>query len=167
MRTLKTIFLEFWNEVDRWLWIIGLILSLSGVALIYSSTHLSLIPSEQTLYLKQIFSKVPYQLHIKEEKFYHALLSVICGASGITSQSEYSISHGRIDVVIEIATVIYIIEIKFNASAETALSQIEERRYYEPFLGRKKSIILLGLSFKREPKNFEITYAIKNISSKT
>ena len=55
MRPLKTIFLEFWNEVDRWIWILGLLLSLWGVALIYSSTHLSPDPSEQTLYLKQLF----------------------------------------------------------------------------------------------------------------
>ena len=26
--------------------------------------------------LKQLFSHVPYQLHIKEEKFYHALLQI-------------------------------------------------------------------------------------------
>ena len=55
MRSIKTVFLEFWNEVDRWLWIIGLFLSLAGVALIYSSTHLSSNPAEQDLYLKQLF----------------------------------------------------------------------------------------------------------------
>src|SRR5262245_49011553 len=55
MRAIKTVILEFWNEVDRRLWAIGLILSLSGVALIYSSTHLSPNPAEQDLYLKQLF----------------------------------------------------------------------------------------------------------------
>lgn len=55
MRLLKTIFLEFWREVDRWLWIIGLFLSLAGVALIYSSTQMSPDPAEQNLYLKQLF----------------------------------------------------------------------------------------------------------------
>ncbi|HEU4436093.1 MAG TPA: FtsW/RodA/SpoVE family cell cycle protein, partial [candidate division Zixibacteria bacterium] len=55
MRAIKTIILEFWIEVDRWLWTIGVILSLSGVALIYSSTHMSPNPVEQDLYLKQLF----------------------------------------------------------------------------------------------------------------
>ncbi|MGE5693517.1 MAG: rod shape-determining protein RodA [Candidatus Zixiibacteriota bacterium] len=55
MRAIKTVILEFWNEVDRWLWTIGVILSLSGVALIYSSTHMSPNPVEQDLYLKQLF----------------------------------------------------------------------------------------------------------------
>lgn len=55
MRPLKTIFLEFWNEVDRRLWAVGLFLSLSGVVLIYSATHMSPNPVEQDLYLKQLF----------------------------------------------------------------------------------------------------------------
>lgn len=55
MRPVKTVLREFWNDVDRWIWIIGLFLSLVGVALIYSATHASPDPSEHSLYLKQIF----------------------------------------------------------------------------------------------------------------
>ncbi len=54
MRPPKIILQEFWKEIDRWLWISGLILSFAGVALIYSSTHLSPNPSEHNLYLKQL-----------------------------------------------------------------------------------------------------------------
>lgn len=113
--------------------------------------------------LQQLFAHIPYQLHIKEEKFYHALLQMICTTAGINAQSEYSTSHGRIDLVLELPNRIYIIEIKFNASAEIALGQIEERHYYERFLVTGKSITLLGLSFKREPSMFEITYATKTM----
>jgi hypothetical protein len=117
--------------------------------------------------IKQLFTSVPYQLHVKEEKFYHALLQVACGASGIKSQSEHSISHGRIDLVLYLSNVIYIIEIKLNDSAEVALEQIEQRRYYEAFLSYGKPITLLGLSFKREPKNFDLTYKVKYLKPKS
>jgi hypothetical protein len=118
---------------------------------------------EITTLIKQLFAHVPYQLHIKQEKFYHALFMMICVGAGIKAQSEYSTSHGRIDLVIEVPKYIYVIEIKFNEPADIAFAQIEERRYYERFIAQDKPIILLGLSFKREPHNFDVTYILKKI----
>ena len=113
--------------------------------------------------LKMLFSKVPYQLHIAREQFYHGLLQVACHASGLKVQSEYSLSHARIDLILDLPSKLYVVEVKFNESAEIALAQIEERRYYEPFLKCEKPIVLLGLSFKKEPCNFEITYVKKDL----
>ena len=113
--------------------------------------------------LKQLFAHIPYQLHMKEERFYHALLQMICIAAGMKAQSEYSTSHGRIDLVLDLQKIIYVIEIKFNESAQIALQQIEERRYYDQFLKSGKQIVLLGLAFKREPNNFDITYEMKQL----
>jgi len=120
---------------------------------------------EAVILIKQLFAHIPYQIHSKEEKFYHALLMMICVSAGIKAQSEYSISHGRIDLILDLPKLLYIIEIKFNKSAEIALEQIEERRYYERFIGENKPIILLGLAFKREPHNFDITYALKKLNN--
>jgi Predicted AAA-ATPase/PD-(D/E)XK nuclease superfamily len=114
--------------------------------------------------IKTLFAHVPYQLHMSEEKFYHALLQMACTAAGIKAQSEYSTSHGRIDLVFDLPNMIYIVEIKFNQSAENALEQIKIRRYYEPFLVQQKPITLLGLSFKREPSNFDVSYAIEQLT---
>lgn len=113
--------------------------------------------------LKQLFVHVPYQLHIPEEKFYHALFQMACTATRIKAQSEYSISHGRIDLVLDLPKFLYVIEIKFNKPAQEALAQIEERRYYERFLDQKKPIILLGLSFERAPSHFDISYTMRQI----
>lgn len=117
---------------------------------------------EAVFLIKQLFTNIPYQLHSKEEKFYHALLLMVCITAGIKVQSEYSISHGRIDLVLDFPKIIYVIEVKFNKTAEEAMAQIEERKYYEPFMAMRKPITLLGLSFKREPNNFDITYVIKS-----
>jgi hypothetical protein len=113
--------------------------------------------------LQRLFAHVPYQLHMKEEKYYHSLVMAVCLCAGIKERAEYSTSHGRIDLVIELLKVVYVIEIKFNKPAEVALAQIEERRYYEPFVDDNKQVILLGLSFNREPSNFTVTYAMKQL----
>jgi hypothetical protein len=120
---------------------------------------------EAVTLLRQLFANVPYQLHIKREQFYHALLQIAFDASGITAQSEYSISNGRIDLMLDVPNYLYIIEVKFNQPAATALEQIERSKYYQPFMGtNKKPVILLGLSFHREPGIFDITYESKPLT---
>lgn len=114
---------------------------------------------------RQLFSSVPYQIHLKDEKFYHGLLQIACTAAGVKVQSEYSTSHGRIDVVVTTHNIVYIVELKFNQNPEIALLQIKDRRYYEQFLNLGKSIVLLGLSFTKAPKNFDMTYAFERIDA--
>jgi hypothetical protein len=114
--------------------------------------------------IRQLFAHVPYQLHMKEEKYYHSLLQTAFSAIGIKAQSEYSTSDGRIDLVLELPKLIYIIEVKFGNKAQEALAQIEHKKYYERFLHQKKKIILLGLAFIREPGSFDVDYAVKELS---
>jgi Predicted AAA-ATPase/PD-(D/E)XK nuclease superfamily len=114
--------------------------------------------------LYQLFAHVPYQLHVKAEKYYHSLLMMICIGAGIKAQSEYSTNLGQIDLVLEFSKITYVIEVKFNKTAEEALDQIKERRYYERFIKENKKTILLGLAFKRQPTVFDITYAIEEIA---
>lgn len=106
--------------------------------------------------LVQLFSRIPYQLHMKEEKYYHSLLIMLCITSGIEVNSEYSTSDGRIDLVFHLPKMIYVAEVKFNKPALQAIEQIKERGYYKPFLATEKPIILLGLSFIREPHHFDV-----------
>ena len=97
------------------------------------------------------------------KKYYHSLFMMICIGAGIKAQSEYSTNIGSIDLVLEFPKVIYIVEVKFNKPAEEALEQIHSRRYYERFLSQDKSIILLGLSFTREPISFDIAYVSEKL----
>lgn len=113
--------------------------------------------------LQRLFANVAYREHLKDEKFYHGLLQIACKVAGIKVQSEYATSHGSIDLVLDLAAAIYIIEIKFNQSAELALAQIEAKCYYEAFLDTTKHLILLGLNFKKAPGEFKISYKSKQL----
>lgn len=113
--------------------------------------------------LHELFARIPYQLHAKQEKYYHALLQMACIVAGLPTHAEYSTSNGRIDMVVTLPDAIYVIEVKFNVSANKALAQIEERKYYQGFMEKGKKMILLGLAFKRKPKKFDIQYAVKEL----
>ncbi len=113
--------------------------------------------------IKSTFVRVPYLSHIPEKKFYHGLLHVLLSAAGLKVYSEYMTSHARIDMIVELPSVNYVIELKFNQSAKKALEQIENRKYYEVLRDQNKPIILLGLNFNRKPKEFDITYVSKEV----
>lgn len=116
-----------------------------------------------------VFSKIPYQIHQKAEKFYHAVLQALFVASNIKSHAEYSTSQGRADIILDLPSMYYILELKVNKSPEEALSQIETQKYYEPFLHQGKPIRAVGISFsrknasKKEKSHFSITYATKKL----
>lgn len=122
--------------------------------------------------LTNILSDIPYPLHMNDEKFYHALLQTIFSAAGIEVQSERITSIGRMDLILELPNVIYILELKMNKSPEIGIDQIEKQKYYEPFLGKDRKILAVGMSFsrkktdkkKKQHSDFTIRYAVKIIT---
>ncbi len=121
--------------------------------------------------LTNIISGIPYSLHIEEEKFYHALLQTIFSAAGVEVQSERMTSIGRMDLVLELPNILYILELKMNKSPEEGLNQIETQKYFETFLHKDKPIRAVGLSFvriktnkkKKASSDFVISYSMKTI----
>lgn len=109
--------------------------------------------------LVALFAKIPYQLHIDKESYYHSLTYVILELLGADIVLEESTDKGRIDGVLELEKQIYIIEFKMN-KAEDALKQIEEKKYYEKYIDKNKKIILLGIGGFRE-KELEVLNRVK------
>lgn len=102
--------------------------------------------------LKSLFASIPYQIHQKNEAYYHSLLHVLVDLLGYKAQSEVSSSKGRIDLVLHTNRCIYIFELKFMGTGKEALEQIIANRYYEKFTRFKIPIILVGLSFNIKQK---------------
>ena len=70
-------------------------------------------------------------------------------------QVEVATHKGRIDAVVHMLSTIYVFEFKFHATAGQALSQIEEKKYYQRFLASKKRIILVGVQFDLEDRTIK------------
>ena len=56
-------------------------------------------------------------------------------------------AKGRIDITMETADTIYVMELKFNKSAEEALAQIEAKHYADAFKMIGKKVVKIGLNF--------------------
>ena len=61
---------------------------------------------------------------------------------------EQHTAKGRIDITMETADTIYVMELKFNKSAEEALNQINTRRYADAFKLKSKNVVKVGISFQ-------------------
>lgn len=77
---------------------------------------------------------------------------VFLGGRKMQLYSESLSSTGRSDIVLELESAIYIIEIKYISSGKIALEQIKANGYYKPYLLRQKVIILLGINFNEETR---------------
>ncbi|BBE30810.1 ATPase AAA [Tepiditoga spiralis] len=109
--------------------------------------------------IKRIISAIPYNLHKKEESYYHSLIYTILASTGLNVTAEELTNLGRSDIVIEEDT-IYIMEIKIDKSAEKALNQIKEIKYYEKYKG--KEIYIIGININSEKRNID-EYKIEKI----
>ena len=103
--------------------------------------------------INALFETLPYQLfQARTEGFFHAILHLAFVGIGIYVESEVSTAKGRVDCVVQTTDQIYIIEFKLDASAESVLAQIREKRYGSRFLEDQKPIMALGINFSSAEK---------------
>ncbi|MDR1195827.1 MAG: ATP-binding protein [Endomicrobium sp.] len=101
--------------------------------------------------LTALLAHIPYQLISESEKYYHSIFLIWLKTLGFDIQGEISTNRGRIDAVLKQNDYTVITEIKFSTEKaleemlETALKQIDDKKYYEAYLG--KTIILLAVAF--------------------
>jgi hypothetical protein len=105
---------------------------------------------------KVFFANIPYDLSTKApEETYQAIFCAILYFIGVGVTPEVRTNEGRIDAVMETPDHVYIMEFKRNASADEALAQIKEKKYFERFLESGKRITLVGVNFNSEIKNID------------
>ena len=103
--------------------------------------------------LKLFFADIPYDMHVSQEKYYQTVFYVIGKLIGLDAQLEVKTNIGRIDMVVTTDKLVYIFEFKIDASAEEALSQIRDNKYFEKYSDHKKKLILVGVNFDTKERN--------------
>ncbi len=98
---------------------------------------------------------LPYQLHQKAEKFYHAIVHLFFTYMGLDVHSEVSTARGRADSMVEFDDKVYCFEFKLDRSAREALEQLKNRGYADKYRSTGKKIILIGVNFSSEKREVD------------
>ena len=96
-----------------------------------------------------------YQIAGNEELYFQNVMSVIFKMLGFYVQTERHTSNGRMDIVMQTADYVYIIELKLDGSAKDALQQIEDKQYAAPFAMDGRTIIKVGANFSSKMRRIE------------
>ena len=103
--------------------------------------------------LNSLFASIPYQIFIADkEAYYQSVTFLALSLVGTFVQVEVSQAKGRPDAVVHTPNVIYVLEFKLDNSAKTALEQIKERGYAQPYVGGGKIVRAVGLNFNAKQK---------------
>ena len=103
--------------------------------------------------LKSIFADVPYDLTDRQnEQTWQAILYVVLRSIGVNVNAEVRTNSGRIDMVAETPSSVWIIEVKRDKPATEAIEQIREKKYYEKYQFSGKTVKLVGISFSTEKR---------------
>jgi len=105
--------------------------------------------------LTQFYASIPYDIHLNHEKYYQTIFYVIFKLLSTHILVEQSTNIGRIDAIIATPAICFIIEFKTRETAQEAIEQIEDKKYYQPYMLSDKKIIFIGIKFNVELKNVE------------
>lgn len=105
--------------------------------------------------LKTFLETVPYCDNTQYEGHYQQMLYVIFALlTDYRIQVEQRTAKGRTDITLETQDHIFVMELKFDKTAEEALEQINANHYADAFQMSGKQIVKVGINFSvKEERN--------------
>lgn len=100
--------------------------------------------------LQEFMLTVPYCDNTDYEGHYQQMLYIIFSLFDMYVDVEVRTPRGRIDIVMRTQTTLYIIELKLNKSAATAMKQIDLKDYPSRFALCGKPTVKVGINFDSE-----------------
>ena len=101
------------------------------------------------------FANIPYDLQVKQEKYYQTIFYLVFMMLGVRAEVEVETNDGRIDAMVEFPEQIYLFEFKLDKSAEEALQQIRDQEYYRKYQLRGKAITCVGANFNTKMRTVD------------
>lgn len=107
-------------------------------------------------YMKSLLAGYPYDLIKDTENHYQNVVYLTLKLMSVyLVDAEFRTSDGRIDLLIRTDKYIYVMEFKYNGSAQEAMDQIESKEYPLPFAMDSRTIIKVGVNFSGETRNID------------
>ena len=114
-------------------------------------------------HLKVFFDDFPFSLNDQKEneKHYHSILYTVLTSFGANIAANRETALGKADLVLYMPKTIYVIELKYDQSLESAKKQIRSRRYAKAYLDSNKRIVKLAIKFSSKDRNIESYEAVE------
>ena len=82
-------------------------------------------------------------------------LELIFTMLGEDVKVEHTTSDGRIDLVLKTDKSIFIFELKYKKSADTAMTQISDKDYAKAFADDGRKVVKVGVNFSEDQRSIE------------
>ena len=102
--------------------------------------------------IQAYFAGITYKLKMDNENNFHNAFFLLTSLIGLNTQAEFSTSDGSIDMLIRTDSYTYVIELKYDGTAQAALQQIDSKEYALPFTADHRKIFKIGVNFSSEKR---------------
>lgn len=109
-------------------------------------------PDEFMQLMESMVAGVPYSEKGSAEAHFQNAVYLLFTLMGFYTHTEIRTSNGRIDLTVDTEKFLYIFEFKIDSSAEEAMKQIMEKKYWLPYVKSNKEIILVGADFNTKER---------------
>ncbi|MDE6770904.1 MAG: ATP-binding protein [Muribaculaceae bacterium] len=105
--------------------------------------------------MQSYFAGVHFKMKMDCENNFHNAFYLLMDLVGLDTETESATSDGSIDITIKTEDYIYVIELKYDGSAEAALKQIYDKKYTRKFQTDGRKIISIGVNFSSKTRCIE------------
>ena len=106
-------------------------------------------------HLQSLFSDTSYEMKMDEERNVQNAMFIFFRLLGLSVDVEYRTSEGRIDILVRTDRYVYIMELKYDRSAEEALAQIERKEYALPWAIDSRETIAIGINYSTSRRTID------------
>ena len=105
--------------------------------------------------LQSMFAGISYEMRFDEERNVQNAILILFSLIGMSVDAEVRTSDGRIDILVRTDKYVYIMELKYDATAEEALAQIDRKEYALPWAVDNREVIEIGINYSSEKRRID------------
>ena len=107
--------------------------------------------------VRRWYAGIPYSITDKNqnEQLYQSLIYAALMGYGADVEAESQTADGRMDIVLKLSDVIYIIELKYGKTAAEAVDQIIQKDYAARFASDPRSVVAVGLNISQDRRTID------------
>lgn len=105
--------------------------------------------------LQAYFAGISYERQVNDENNFQNAFYILASLLELGAEAEVRTSDGRIDMVLKSREFIFVIELKYDRSAQEAIDQINEKQYALRYATDRRRLFKIGVNFSSKTRSIE------------